>query len=122
MTARGKDEQIPDPRRLIALLADPGRLRVFAALVLAPKRGARPQDLAKAANVPVRDVIKTLIRLDEAGLAVRLIEQPDGLTASRDPAQTGSGTGTGLDDSDPSDDRWRAVPETLRAATAAKPP
>ncbi|HZP53106.1 DUF2087 domain-containing protein [Actinocrinis sp.] len=99
MTARGKDEQIPDPRRLIALLADPGRLRVFAALVLAPKQGARAQDLAKSANVPVRDVIKTLIRLNEAGLAVRLTEQPDGLDAS--------------------DDRWRALPETLRAATEA---
>ena len=99
MTARGKDEQIPDPRRLIALLADPGRLRVFAALVLAPKQGARAQDLAKSANVPVRDVIKTLIRLNEAALAVRLTEQPDGLDAS--------------------DDRWRALPETLRAATEA---
>ena len=98
MTARGKDEQIPDPRRLIALLADPGRLRVFAALVLAPKQGARARDLAKSANVPVRDVIKTLIRLDEAGLAVRLPAPPDG---------------------DPSEDHWRAVPEALRSATEA---
>lgn len=141
MTARGKEEQTPDPRRLIALLADPGRLRVFAALVLAPKQGARPQDLAKSANVPVRDVIKTLIRLDEAGLAVRLTEQPDGSGASRaasqSQSQSGSGTGSGtksgsgsgggadtelsigLDDGDPSDDRWRAVPETLRSATEA---
>lgn len=133
MTARGKEEQTPDPRRLIALLADPGRLRVFAALVLAPKQGARPQDLAKSANVPVRDVIKTLIRLDEAGLAVRLTEQPDGSGASRAASQSQSGSGTksgsgsgggadtelsiGLDDGDPSDDRWRAVPETLRSAT-----
>jgi hypothetical protein len=108
MTARGKDEQIPDPRRLIALLADPGRLRVFAALVLAPKQGARPQDLAKSANVPVRDVIKTLIRLDEAGLAVRLTEGPDGL-----------GAPGAAEDGDPSDDRWRATAETLRLATEA---
>lgn len=119
MTARGKDEQIPDPRRLIALLADPGRLRVFAALVLAPKQGARAQDLAKTANVPVRDVIKTLIRLDEAGLAVRLIEQPDGLAAAQ--PGIGGGAGSGFDDDDPSDDRWRAVAETLRAATEANP-
>jgi hypothetical protein len=102
MTARGNDEQIPDPRRLIALLADPGRLRVFAALVLAPKQGARPQELAASSNVPVRDVIKTLIRLDEAHLAVRLTDQS-----------------AGDDGADPSDDRWRAVPETLRAATGA---
>ncbi|HXR73396.1 DUF2087 domain-containing protein [Actinocrinis sp.] len=134
MTARGKEEQTPDPRRLIALLADPGRLRVFAALVLAPKQGARPQDLAKSANVPVRDVIKTLIRLDEAGLAVRLTEQPGGPGASKVAAArsgsgtefgSGSGSGTdtelsiGLNDGDPSDDRWRAVPETLRSATEA---
>jgi hypothetical protein len=134
MTARGKEEQTPDPRRLIALLADPGRLRVFAALVLAPKQGARPQDLAKSANVPVRDVIKTLIRLDEAGLAVRLTEQPGGPGASKaaafpsgsgTEAVPGSGSGTdtelsiGLSDGDPSDDRWRAVPETLRSATEA---
>lgn len=123
MTARGKDEQIPDPRRLVALLADPGRLRVFAALVLAPKQGARAGDLAKSANVPLRDVVKTLIRLDEAGLAVRLTEQPDGLAASPAGPRDGAGTATaaGLDDSDPSDDRWRALPETLRAATAANP-
>lgn len=131
MTARGREEQTPDPRRLIALLADPGRLRVFAALVLAPKQGARPQDLAKSANVPVRDVIKTLIRLDEAGLAVRLTEQPGGPGASNAASQSGSrtksgsggGTDTelsiGLNDGDPSDDRWRAVPETLRSATEA---
>ncbi len=113
MTARGSEEQIPDPRRLIALLADPGRLRVFAALVLAPKGGARAQDLAKASGVPVRDVIKTLIRLDEAQLAVRLTPQPDGLATS------GGGTGQGAEDDDPSADRWRAVPETLRASTRA---
>ena len=123
MTARGKDELTPDPRKLIALLADPGRLRVFAALVLAPKQGARPQDLSKTANVPVRDVIRTLIRLDEAGLAVRLTEQPDGSGAPAAGAAAGSGAapgaGTSPDDGDPSEDRWRAVPETLRAATEA---
>lgn len=94
MTARGSDGQIPDPRRLVALLADPARLRVFAALVLASGRGAQPQELADASGVPVRDVIKTLIRLDEARLAVR-------------------------DEAGPAADRWRAVPETLRAATEA---
>lgn len=101
MTARGNDEQNPDPRRLVALLADPGRLRVFAALVLAPKQGARPQELASSSNVPVRDVLKTLIRLDEARLAVRVTDQAE------------------AEGADPADDRWRALPETLRAATGA---
>lgn len=116
MTARGSEEQIPDPRSLIALLADPARLRVFAALVLAPKQGARVRELAKSSNVPIRDVIKTLIRLDEAGLAVRLASQPDGKTASDDADDTRD-----VDDAadDPAADRWRAVPETLRAATNA---
>lgn len=98
MTARGSEEQIPDPRRLVALLADPGRLRVFAALVLAPRQGAQPQELAKTANVPVRDVIKALIRLDDAGLAAAV---PDDADPDREA------------------DRWRAVPEALRAATGA---
>ena len=114
MTARGSEEQIPDPRRLIALLADPGRLRVFAALVLAPKGGARAQDLAKASGVPVRDVIKTLVRLDEARLAARLTTQPDGPATSSDGAAQGAAAAD-----DPSADRWRAVPETLRASTKA---
>lgn len=105
MTARS-EEQIPDPRRLVALLADPGRLRVFAALVLAPRRGARPQDLAAAANVPVRDVIKALMRLDEVGLAVAVRDAADAdADADAQPDQQA--------------DRWRAVPETLRAATEA---
>ncbi|MBS2963850.1 DUF2087 domain-containing protein [Actinocrinis puniceicyclus] len=116
MTARDNREQIPDPRRLVALLADPARLRVFAALVLAANRGASPRELARASGVPVRDVVKALIRLDEARLAARLTPQrssggePGGVA---EPAR-------GEDEAEAeAADRWRAVPETMRAATDA---
>jgi len=93
-TTRGGDEQIPDPRRLTALLADSTRLRVYAALVLSRAQGgAQPADLAEASGVPTRDVVKALGRLEEVRLAERLA-----------PEQGGG---------------WRATPETLRAATAA---
>ena len=93
-TARGSEEQIPDPRRLTALLADPVRLRVYAALVLSPAQGgAQPPELAEASGVPARDVVKALARFEEVRLAARLT-----------PEQGGG---------------WRATPETLRAAAEA---
>jgi hypothetical protein len=93
-TARGYEEQLPDPRRLTALLADPTRLRVFAALVLSPADGgAQPPELAEASGVPVRDVVKALGRFEEVRLATQLA------------AEQGGG--------------WRATPDTLRAATEA---
>lgn len=92
--ARGSEDQIPDPRRLTALLADPTRLRVYAALVLSPSEvGAQPPDLAEVSGVPTRDVVKALGRLEDVQLAARLA-----------PEQGGG---------------WRATPETLRAATEA---
>lgn len=96
MTVSGSDEQIPDPRSLTALLADPVRLRVYAALVLAPvaaEGGAQPSDLAEACGVPVREVVRALGRLEEVRLAARLGPEEGG--------------------------GWRATPETLRAATEA---
>ena len=93
-TTRGNDDPLPDPRRLTALLADPARLRVYAALVLSPAQdGAQPPDLAEVSGVPVRDVVKALGRFEEVRLAARLA-----------PEQGGG---------------WRATPETLRAATEA---
>jgi hypothetical protein len=95
MTARGYEEQVPDPRRLIALLADPARLRVHAALVLDPAEGgAQPSRLAEASGVPVRDVLRILARLEEVRLAVRLTPEEGG--------------------------GWRATPETLRASVEAE--
>jgi hypothetical protein len=93
-TVRGNDDQLPDPRRLTALLGDPTRLRVYAALVLSPTRdGAQPADLAEASGVPARDVVKALGRFEDVQLAERLA-----------PEQGGG---------------WRATPETLRTATEA---
>lgn len=94
MTAHGSEEQFPDPRRLIALLADPVRLRVYSALVLSRSdSGAQPPDLSEACGVPVRDVVRALSRFEEVRLAARLTpEEGDG---------------------------WRATPETLRTATEA---
>lgn len=93
-TARGSEEQIPDPRRLTALLADPLRLRVYAALVLsAAEGGAQPPELAEVSGVPARDVVRALGRFEEVKLAARLA-----------PEQGGG---------------WRATPDTLRAATEA---
>jgi hypothetical protein len=94
MTARPSEDQTPDPRRLTALLADPARLRVYAALVLATADGGtQPAELAEASGVPVRDVLRALTRFEEARLAARLTPEEGG--------------------------GWRATPEPLRAATEA---
>jgi len=114
MTDRGSEDETPDPRRLIALLADPARLRVYAALVLATTgdadgnsvtgtgdgssstAGAQPADLATACGVPIRDVLRALSRFEDVGLAAA-------------PGSQDAEGGTG----------WRATPETLRAAGEA---
>ena len=94
MTARVSEDETPDPRRLIALLADPARLRVYAALVLSPPdAGAQPAHLAEVSGVPLREVLRTLARFEEAQLSAQLA------------AEDGGG--------------WRATPETLRATTEA---
>jgi hypothetical protein len=75
MTARGSQNQPPDPRQLIALLADPSRLRVYAALVLAPD--SVPQsatDLSERAGVSLRDTTRALARFGDVRLAERLGE------------------------------------------------
>lgn len=93
-TVRGNEDHLPDPRRLTALLGDPTRLRVYAALVLSPAHdGAQPADLAEVSGVPARDVVKALGRFEDVHLAERLA-----------PEQGGG---------------WRATPETLRTATEA---
>lgn len=72
MTARGSQSQPPDPRQLIALLADPTRLRVYAALVLAPAQAPQTAaEVSERANVPVRDTARALARFEDVRLAVR---------------------------------------------------
>jgi hypothetical protein len=59
----------PEPIDLLGALAEESRLRAFAALVL----GARTTDeVAKTARLPVREALRTLTRLEAAGLAVRV--------------------------------------------------
>jgi hypothetical protein len=71
MTARGSQSQPPDPRQLVALLADPVRLRVYAALVLAVPETRTAIELAEQAAVSVRDAARALSRFEEVGLAGR---------------------------------------------------
>ncbi|HEY3870954.1 MAG TPA: DUF2087 domain-containing protein [Actinocrinis sp.] len=73
---RARGSVRPDPRRLIAVLADPVRLRVFAALVLATKgadgeggEGAETARIAEEAGVGERAAAKALGALASAGLA-----------------------------------------------------
>ncbi|MFJ7153087.1 DUF2087 domain-containing protein [Streptomyces sp. NPDC100445] len=73
------DDNPTDPRersrQLIGLLADPGRLRAFAAVAL----GARgPEEVAGAAGLPARDTALALFRLREHGAVT---EGPDGALA-----------------------------------------
>jgi DNA-binding transcriptional ArsR family regulator len=108
MTARVSEDETPDPRRLIALLADPARLRVYAALVLASTGdggGAQPAELAATSGVPLRDVLRTLSRLEDAGLAAPESPQDTEGTEGTECAEATAG--------------WRATPETLRAAGEA---
>lgn len=83
MTARGSQSQPPDPRQLVALLADPVRLRVYAALVLAPTDGPQSAaDVSERAGVPIRDTVRALARFEEVRLAVH---EGDGWRATPDP-------------------------------------
>ena len=66
-------ERIPDPRRLVAVLADTAKLRVFSALVL--DRAAEGLTLAQAAEsagVSTAEAHKALANLSVLGLARRL--------------------------------------------------
>jgi hypothetical protein len=82
-------ETVADAVELVELLADTGMLRVFAALVL----GARPTpEVAERAGLPLRDAVRRLTRLEEAGLAAR------------------------------AGDGWHACPERLREAALAAAP
>ena len=61
-------EVIPDPRRLVAVLADNAKLRVFAALVLA-EGGLTLAEAAEAAGVREGEAHRALANLSELGLA-----------------------------------------------------
>jgi hypothetical protein len=61
-----ENENLPDPASLLALLVAGDRLPVVAALVLGAKT---LPDIAARADLPVRDVLRVLTRLESAGLA-----------------------------------------------------
>jgi hypothetical protein len=72
MDAPGSSTWPVDPRQITALLADPVRLRVFAALVLfAGTSPAQTARLAEAAGTTVRETARALARFEEFGFAIR---------------------------------------------------
>jgi hypothetical protein len=69
------DQRIPDPRRLVAVLADSAKLRVFSALVLAPSpEGLTAAQVAETAGVGAAEVRRALANLSALGLA-RLVDE-----------------------------------------------
>jgi hypothetical protein len=114
--------QPPDPRMLVALLADPARLRVFAALVLAPEPGGA--DAAGPAESGAVEAPRTETGQVEAGAAepgpadLAAIARAAGVPV-RDAAKILSRLeAAGLAAQEPGRG-WHAVPETLRVATVA---
>jgi hypothetical protein len=70
------DLRIPDPRRLVAVLADSAKLRVFSALVLAPTpEGLTAAQVAETAGVGAAEVRRALANLSALGLARRVDEE-----------------------------------------------
>ncbi len=66
-------ERIPDPRRLVAVLADTAKLRVFSALVLDPSaEGLTLAQVAESAGVSTAEAHRALANLSVLGLARRL--------------------------------------------------
>jgi hypothetical protein len=59
---------VPEPHRLLGLLADDTKLRVFAALVLAPGEGLSAAQAAEAAGTGAAETAKALDKLVGAGL------------------------------------------------------
>ncbi|HWG24634.1 DUF2087 domain-containing protein [Actinospica sp.] len=64
------DQRIPDPRQLVAVLADTTKLRVFSALVLAePAEGLTAAQVAQATAVSQAEARRALANLTAVGLA-----------------------------------------------------
>lgn len=68
MNENEQTRPVPDPRQLVALLADTAKLRVFAALALADPKTATSADLAQTTGLTAREVLKALAGLETAGL------------------------------------------------------
>jgi hypothetical protein len=61
-------DSVPDPRQLVAMLADTAKLRVFATLALAVPRSATGAELAASTGLSTREVLRALTGLESAGL------------------------------------------------------
>lgn len=70
---------IPEPHKLLGVLADTAKLRMFAALVLAPQEGIPAAQAAGTAGVGAAEAEKALVNLTAVGLARRT---PAGFAAS----------------------------------------
>ncbi|MBR7837530.1 DUF2087 domain-containing protein [Actinospica durhamensis] len=68
MNLHSEQRPAPDPRQLVAILADTAKLRVFAALTLAEPKSATSADLAATTGLTAREVLKALAGLETAGL------------------------------------------------------
>lgn len=64
---------VPEPHRLLGVLADGAKLRVFAALVLAPGEGLSAAQAAEAAGAGAAETVKALEKLVGVGL-VRAVD------------------------------------------------
>jgi len=92
-----KAERIPDPRRLVAVLADTAKLRVFSALALdRSATGLTLAQAAEAAGVGQAEAHKALANLTALGLA-RRVYAPE-------------------PESDPGSERYAASPDVFRAS------
>lgn len=69
MNGNAEHHPAPDPRQLVAQLADTARLRVFAALALVEPKTQSTANLAAATGLTAREVLKALAGLESAGLA-----------------------------------------------------
>jgi hypothetical protein len=98
-------ERIPDPRQLVAVLADTAKLRIFSALVLStPGDGLSVEQAAEAAGASPAEARRALANLTAIGLAMqeKAQEQANEQEQPQSPKQ-------------PSE-RFRATPEILRTS------
>lgn len=100
-------ERIPDPRQLVAVLADTAKLRIFSALVLStPGDGLSVEQAAEAAGASPAEARRALANLTAIGLAVPETAQPHGQAGRQAQSQPQAQTS----------ERYLATPEILRTS------
>ena len=100
-------ERIPDPRQLVAVLADTAKLRIFSALVLStPGDGLSVEQAAEAAGASPAEARRALANLTAIGLAV-----PEKAQAHRQAHRQAHGQGQPQAHTS---ERYLAAPEILR--------